>query len=407
MGKAVFLNVSGGGHVIATYGMVGELVSRGEEIIYYESPRFKEEIEALGAVFRPYPDIQPYEGPMVDYPYHHELGLSVMLTWCSLEWIPKLIDEIRELKPDYIVHDSLCLWGRIIAGILKVPAICSIHTPAFTWRVVLANRGYWMDMPEMFFKSLKCMLVFRKLERKLRKTYNLTPISFMDTFTNPQGVNICHTPAELQPNAEALDKTYHFVGSVHTRPSDHNFPLEKLRDKLIYIGFGTICDPGKQFFLDCLEAFRDSEYQVLVNLSASTEPNDLKDVPDNFIIWSLKKDGLLPQLDVLSKTDLFIMNGGMGGARESAWYAVPMLAVPTTFETDLNSIRIAEQHAGIRLKPGKVTPQTLRKNANKILSDPSYRNNSKRIGDACRNSGGAKRAADIILDYVNSRTSFR
>jgi MGT family glycosyltransferase len=127
-------------------------------------------------------------------------------------------------------------------------------------------------------------------------------------------------------------------------------------------------------------------------------------VPDNFIIWSLKKDGLLPQLDVLSKTDLFIMNGGMGGARESAWYAVPMLAVPTTFETDLNSIRIAEQHAGIRLKPGKVTPQTLRKNANKILSDPSYRNNSKRIGDACRNSGGAKRAADIILDYVNSTT---
>ena len=157
MGKAVFLNVSGGGHVIATYGMVGELVSRGEEIIYYESPRFKEEIEALGAVFRPYPDIQPYEGPMVDYPYHHELGLAVMLTWCSLEWIPKLIDEIRELKPDYIVHDSLCLWGRIIAGILKVPAICSIHTPAFTWRVVLANRGYWMDMPEMFFKSLKCI----------------------------------------------------------------------------------------------------------------------------------------------------------------------------------------------------------------------------------------------------------
>ncbi len=52
MGKAVFLNVSGGGHVIATYGMVAELVNRGEEIIYYESPRFKEDIESLGATFR-------------------------------------------------------------------------------------------------------------------------------------------------------------------------------------------------------------------------------------------------------------------------------------------------------------------------------------------------------------------
>ena len=49
MGRGVFLNVSGGGHVIATYGMVGELVARGETITYYEAPKFQRDIEALGA----------------------------------------------------------------------------------------------------------------------------------------------------------------------------------------------------------------------------------------------------------------------------------------------------------------------------------------------------------------------
>ena len=51
MGRGVFLNVSGGGHVIATYGMVGELVARGETITYYEAPKFQRDIEALGAGF--------------------------------------------------------------------------------------------------------------------------------------------------------------------------------------------------------------------------------------------------------------------------------------------------------------------------------------------------------------------
>ena len=400
MGKGVFLNVSGGGHVIATYGMVGELVLRGEQITYYESPRFKEEIEALGSTFRPYPDIRPYEGPLPDFPHHNELALATVLTWCSLEYIPKLLDEIRELKPDYIVHDSLCLWGKIIARLLNVPAACSIHTPALTWRIVLANKGYWLDIPEMFLKSFNTMSEFRKLARILQHTYDLPRISFMDTFTNPQGLNICHTPKELQSSAETLDDTYQFVASVQNRPCKHNFPLETLKEKLIYIGFGTICDPGKQFFLDCLEAFRDSEYQVLMNLSKSTAPGDLENVPDNFIIWSMKKDGLLPQLEVLPRAKLFIMNGGMGGARESAWHEVPMIAIPTTFETELNSNRIEEQGAGILLKHKNVSPKTLRKCADKVLSDPSYRQNSKRIGDACRNAGGAKRTADILLNYV-------
>ncbi len=400
MGRAVFLNVSGGGHVIATYGLLGELVRRGEEVIYYESPRFQEEIEALGASFRPYPDIRPYEGPMVDYPYHNELGLATMLTWCALEWVPKLLDEIRELKPDYIVHDSLCLWGKIIAGLLDIPAVCSVHTPALNRSVVLSNRGYWLSMPKMFLKSFKCLSQFRKLERELRKKYQLPRISFMETFTNPQEVNICHTPVELQARADSFNNTYHFVASVHHRVCEHHFPLERLQENFIYIGFGTICDPGKQFFRDCSEAFRGSDYQVLMNLSASTSPEDIEDIPDNFIVWSMKRDGLLPQFEILPKAKLFIMNGGMGGARESAWYGVPMLAIPTTFETELNAIQIEKQGAGILLRQEKVSPESLRRYADKVLSDASYKRNSERLGEACRKAGGAKRAADIVLNYV-------
>jgi MGT family glycosyltransferase len=401
MGRAVFLNVSGGGHVIATYGLVAELVRRGEEVIYYEVPHFKEDIEALGATYRPMPPISPYQGALCGYPFHHELDLAVILTWSALELIPKLIDEIRELKPDYIVHDSLCLWGKIIAQRLGIPAACSIHTPAVNLRSVLASGRLWKDMPSMLRRSYRSMKGFCELEKSLRSSYGLKRLSFLETISNPQPVNICHTPRELQPHGEWFGSSYYFVGSVHTRPNQEksHFPVDRLAEKIIYIGFGTICDPGPAFFRNCVTAFRGLDCQVVMILSHSTVPEDLGEIPDNFIVWSLRLDGLAPQLDILPRASLFVMNGGMGGARESAWHGVPMLAIPTTFETYTISQRIQEQGAG-RALPPDAPPESLRQSALAVLADPAYQTNSRRIGEACRTAGGAVRAADVILDYA-------
>lgn len=400
MGKAFFFNVSGGGHVIATYGLVGELVRRGEEVVYYEVPRFQQEIEALGAEFRPYPEIRPYTGPLARYPYHHELDLAPILTWCALEWLPQLLERVRQDRPDYVVHDSLCIWGRVIAHLLGVPAFCSIHTPALSWPMVLSHAPLWLQLPKMAVRSWRSLAGFRRMEKQLRRTYGLPRTSYFDTFTNPQPVNLCHTPRELQPGARFFDGSYHFVGSVHTRPTDGSFPVEQLSDELIYIGFGTICDPGPGFFRHCLAALGDLDTQVFMVLSHSTRRADLGEIPPNFIVWSLAEDGLAPQLDILPRARLFIMNGGMGGARESAWHGVPMVAVPTTFETNLIAIEIQRQGAGVRIPPRKVTPARLRRAARAVLADPSYGENSRRIGDACRAAGGAVRAADLIFQFL-------
>ena len=400
MGRGVFLNVSGGGHVIATYGMVGELVARGETITYYEAPKFQRDIEALGAEFRPYGPIRPYPGPLAQYPYHHELDLPPVMTWIALEWLPRLLPEIRALKPDYIVHDSLCLWGRVVAEKLGVPAVCSVHTPAVTWPLLLRVGRYWRDMPRMAARSHRSLRFFRTLARQLGEEYGVEKTGFIDLLSNVQPQTICHTPRELQPYGETFGATYHFVGSVHDRPVKTAFPFDRIREPFIYVGFGTICDPGPAFFRNCLSAFAGLDYQVVMILSDSTVPEDLGAVPSNAIIWSLKRDGLAPQLDLLPRASLFVMNGGNGGARESAWFGVPMIAVPTTFETDTISMRIDAQGAGTRIPPQRATPERLRRAALEILANPSYARNSRRIGDACRASGGSMRAADVVLQAV-------
>jgi MGT family glycosyltransferase len=383
MAKAVFVNVSGGGHVIATYGMVAELLRRGDEVVYFEAEKYRADIEALGASFRPNPELTRfYQGPLSGWRFHHELDLPPILCWWALEWFPQMLERVRAEHPDYIVHDSLCLWGKLIAAQLGIPAVCSIHTPALSTRLPLACSAFWRDLPLILLRGTRPLLGFRRLAQELQRRHGFH-VSAIETCTNPQPVNICHAPRELQPHDHLFDARYHFVASVHHRPNESkaSFEMSRLEKDIIYIGFGTICDPGKAFFRTCLAAFADLKMQVVMLLSASTLPEDLGDIPDNFIVWSIDRDGLVPQLEILPRAKLFVMNGGMGGARESAWFGVPMLAVPTTFETDIISTRIAQQGAGIRRRVD-ARAAALRAAAQRLLAEESFGGGSapRRVG---------------------------
>jgi len=52
--RVLFLNVPLHGHINPTLDLVTELVSSGNEIVYYASPSFCDKIEATGAEFRNY-----------------------------------------------------------------------------------------------------------------------------------------------------------------------------------------------------------------------------------------------------------------------------------------------------------------------------------------------------------------
>jgi MGT family glycosyltransferase len=223
----------------------------------------------------------------------------------------------------------------------------------------------------------------------------------IDVFTNPEPLNICYLPRELQPYVDKFDQSFHFVGSCNpVRAMEYDFPMEQLqKDKLILISFGTVHDPGLAFYKSCIEAFRSIDAQVFMVLSPTTDPAQLGDVPPNFII---RPTGTVPQLKILERTSLFIMHGAGGGTREGVWYSVPMIAIPQTYEQEIISRRIEEQGAGIMILPEKVNPEHLRQVAQQILNDKSFRENSGRLGDGCRAAGGAKRAVDEILRYVHA-----
>lgn len=81
---------------------------------------------------------------------------------------------------------------------------------------------------------------------------------------------------------------------------------------------------------------------------------------------------------------------------------VPVIAIPTWDHGD-NAQRLVQVGAGIRLDSARFTPADVRQAVQRILDDPSYRENARRMSSYLSRRGGAARAADLIEGVLADR----
>src|SRR5438309_7897677 len=107
-----------------TLPLVAELVHRGEQVIYYASEAFRPAIEQAGATFRGidafFNERTPVDENLVRF------GYTLLRT--THEIIPAILSEVRADQPDYILYDSLCVWGKCLAEVLLVPDVASVSS---------------------------------------------------------------------------------------------------------------------------------------------------------------------------------------------------------------------------------------------------------------------------------------
>lgn len=131
MARVLFINGGSEGHINPTIGVVQELVSRGEEVVYFCIEAFRERIEKTGASVRTFDDqkfIKAFISGGRDYLLERINGL--LLTTDIV--IPSVLEQIKGERFDYIIHDSMFGCGRLLAQILKLPAISSCTSFAQT-----------------------------------------------------------------------------------------------------------------------------------------------------------------------------------------------------------------------------------------------------------------------------------
>lgn len=124
MSKVIFFNIPAYGHTNPTLPLVAELVGRGEHVIYYSSEAFQPAIEQAGATFRSIGSFFTEQTPVDE----NLIRFAYTLIAATQAIIANILPDVIAEQPDYIIYDSLCIWGKCIAQLLKVPAIASVTT---------------------------------------------------------------------------------------------------------------------------------------------------------------------------------------------------------------------------------------------------------------------------------------
>ena len=213
----------------------------------------------------------------------------------------------------------------------------------------------------------------------------------------PAPFNIVFLPREFQPMGATFDDRFRFVGpSVGGRDSEG----ESVREgtgPLLFISLGTSplnCQPD--FFRMCLDAFGGSDWDVAMAVGEQTNLADLGTIAPNVRVLPL-----LPQLQVLRQTAVFITHAGMNSAMEALYFAVPMLAVPQQPEQAATAQRLEELGLGRQLAPEDVGPDALRAAVAALHTDAQVRRNLAAMSGIVRSAGGAVAAADAIEARVH------
>jgi MGT family glycosyltransferase len=386
--KVIVFNVPTSGHVDPSLPLAAELVNRGHEVIYYLTQAYRVRVEETGAKYRETPGIPPDYFDAVSLQFN-PVRLATQLLESTYTLLPHLTEVVAAEKPDYIIADAMCTWGHLTAAKAAIPIISSMSLidvpPSY-----LPKSGHLWQALALLPRLLPWLKPLRTAMRRLQKEYGIKFPSFTEIINAPGDLTLSYTSAQIFPQADKLMDTYLFIGpAIDTRPAP--FPFEELDSErpLIYITLGTVFNNNPTFFQNCIEAFKDSAYQVVISLGRRLPVSQFEPLPSNFIICDY-----VPQFEILQRAALFISHGGVNSIHQALYHGVPLLIVPQQLEHALVSARMAELGAAIALR--QPTVKKLQQAAFRLLNDNAYRHQAETLGMGLKTAGGVSKAVDWL-----------
>jgi hypothetical protein len=392
--KIVAFNVPATGHVDPSLPLVAELVGRGHQVHYFLTETYRAQVEATGATYLETPGIPGDYFDDVSEQFN-PLWLATLLLETSHDLLPGLSQQLAELEPAIVIYDSMCPWGRMVARLAGIPAIASMSLlelpPSY-----LRKSGQIGAVLKLLPRFLPWIRPYRSAVRRLQAEYPLKIPRFPAMLNWPGDLNVSYTSAQIDLLASEHGERSLFIGPpMPANEAEVEFPFAALdlEHPLIYVSLGTLFNDNPSFFRRCIEAFAESEYQVVMSLGKRLSPEVLGNIPANFIVRSY-----VPQSKVLEQADLFISHGGVNSVHQSLYYGVPLLFVPQQVEQAMVAARIAELGAGYLVRDLSVS--ALRSAASLLLSDSSYRGQAAALGAGLKAAGGVQKAADAIISFA-------
>ncbi|MFA2810875.1 macrolide family glycosyltransferase [Bacillus mycoides] len=395
MARVLFINAGSEGHINPTLHVVEELISRGEEVVYFSIEAFRERIEKTGATVRTIDDQKFIQAFLSGGRNYLQERINGLLHTTDVV-IPSVLEQIEGEHFDYIIHDSMFGCGRLIAQILNLPAINSCTSFAqdeksFKQMLDHLSKNIPLEVQDRIHNN------FENLTNGITEKYGVDIDPPYEVFCNPASLTIVYTIKEFQPFGDTFNETFKFVGpSISTQVKNEGFDYTSIEEKsLIYISLGTVFNEALDFYKLCMKAFKNSKHTIVMSIGNKTEISDLGNIPKNFIVKNY-----VPQTELLKYTKLFITHGGMNSTHEGIYNGVPLVVIPQSADQPLIAKQVESLGAGVKLQMQGLTADQLSESVEIVLNNPSCKEAALNLKESLRKSGGYKQAVDEIFKFT-------
>jgi zeaxanthin glucosyltransferase len=211
--------------------------------------------------------------------------------------------------------------------------------------------------------------------------------------------SITQTPRAFDFESSRWPSQFHHTGPFHDGHGREKvaFPWERLTgEPLVYASMGTILNGRLDVFQTIVAAVAKNKHlQLVLSVGDQVDPKQIGPAPNNAII--VKRT---PQLELLRQTSACITHAGLNTVLESLAQGVPQLAIPIAYDQPGVAARIAHKQTGVVTSLDKLTADHLAFLLNKVLTDPSYRENARKLQKAIADANGLSVAADLIEESL-------
>jgi len=213
--------------------------------------------------------------------------------------------------------------------------------------------------------------------------------------------SITQVPRALDFESSHWPSQFHHTGPFHNGKGREkvDFPWEKLTGQpLVYASMGTILNGQVDVFRTIVAAVaKNKNLQLVLSIGDQVDPKQIGPAPNNAIIAKR-----VPQLELLKQTTVCITHAGLNTVLESLAQGVPQLAIPVTYDQPGVAARIAHKRTGVVTSLDKLNADHLAFLVKEVLTNPTYRENARKLQKAIAEANGLSRAADLIEESLGT-----
>ena len=397
--KVLFANMPADGHFNPLTGLALHLKSIGCDVRWYTGKQYADKIKSfdipyfgLKSAMELIPEDFEKQFPQRDKIKSAigKLNFDIINVFINQgpHYYADIIDIYKSFPFDVMIADVAFTGIPFVAEKMNIPVIGIGIFPLMETSKDLGPAGLAMTPSTSFFGRLKQDLLRFVADKVLFRKAN----KYMEKLFGEYGIkvegNVFHVVARkstllLQSGSPGfeykrsdLGQNVRFIGALlpHSKKRQqapwYDKRLEQYK-KVLLVTQGTVEKDTKKLIVPTLEAFKNSDYLVIVTTGGSSTAELRERFPqENFII-----EDFIPFGDVMPYANIYISNGGYGGVMLGIENNMPMVVAGVHEGKNEICARVGYFKLGINLKTEWPTAAQLRTAVEKVMADKTYKSN--------------------------------